>query len=376
MKTVLRASTLGLCLLSFGCPQLLDDGFSSFGTDGGAPSNGGGGGAPASAGSAGAGGASGSHAAAAGAGPSGGAGQANGASGGGSGSAGSAGSSGSAGGSGAGGAAGAAACNFGDFSAPELLSTLGRADALYGPALSGNGLVLAFSESLESAPEDIFLSQRAARDSAFGAALPALGVNTVDAEGTAFLTGDARVLYFFSDRSGGPGDRDIYRATRGDGSAEFTDVRLVEGINGNTDDHTPWLSPDERTLYFASNRAADSDGNNLWFAQRSSPLDGFEPPREVPGMNSDERDISPSLSADQRTLVFCSDRDGGAGSDDIWMATRDDAASDFGTPAPVPVVNGTASELNVALSDDGRELIFSSSRSGDRRLYRSVRACL
>jgi Tol biopolymer transport system component len=75
-------------------------------------------------------------------------------------------------------------------------------------------------------------------------------------------------------------------------------------------------------------------------------------------------------------LVFCSDREGGPGSDDIWIATRDSLTSDFGAPTPLPGVNGASSELNVTLSGDGRELVFSSNRDGSRKLFRSTRSCL
>lgn len=366
-----------VAVLLLGCPQWLDDSFGPADAPGGALANAGSGGS-LTAGFGGASGANGGGSAsgASGADGTGATGGASAASGAGGASGGAGGAAGPAGNGGSGGTAVATGCRFGDFSAPELIAGLGRSDALYGPSLAGNGLVLAFSESIEEGPEDIYLSQRSAPAGAFGTALEATGVNSADAEGTAFLGADALTLYFFSDRGGGAGGRDIYRATRSDTLSDFADIIAVEGINGGDDDHMPWLSPDERTLYFASNRSADNGGTNLWFARRSGAQDGFEPPIEVPGVNSADRDISPTLSADLRLLFFCSDRDGGAGSDDVWMATREDVERDFGPPVPVPIINGTSSELNVALSADGREVIFSSNRDGGRKLFRSVRSCL
>jgi hypothetical protein len=358
-----------LVVLLLGCPQLLDDSFGAAGAEGGSTVNPGMGGSLAGASGASPGGST-SSAGASGTGATGGTGPS------GAGSAGAGGSEGPAGDAGSGGASSATGCRFGDFSSPELIAGLGRSDALYGPSLAGNGLVLAFSESIEEGPEDIYFSERSTRDGAFGGAVPATGVNSADAEGTAFLGGDALTLYFFSDRGGGPGGRDIYRATRSDVLSDFASVRAVDGVNGAADDHMPWLAPDELTLYFASNRAANAEGSNLWLARRNSAQDGFEPPLEMPVVNSSERDISPTLSADQRILFFCSDRDGGAGSDNVWMATREDADSNFGPPEPVPIINASSSELNVALSADGREVIFSSNRDGGRKLFRSVRSCL
>jgi len=72
-------------------------------------------------------------------------------------------------------------------------------------------------------------------------------------------------------------------------------------------------------------------------------------------------------------LFFATERDGGPGNFDIWRATRDDVADDFGTPSPVPVVNSDLSEANLTVSADGSELIFSSSRDGDEKLFRSTK---
>jgi hypothetical protein len=124
-----------VAVLLLGCPQLLDDSFGAAGTEGGAAVNAGTGGSLA------------------------------------------AGWGGAAGDGGSGGTTSATGCRFGDFSSPELIAGLGRSDALYGPSLAGNGLVLAFSESIEEGPEDIYLSQRSAPDGAFGSALPAPGIN-------------------------------------------------------------------------------------------------------------------------------------------------------------------------------------------------------
>jgi hypothetical protein len=362
-----------LALLLLGCPQLLDDSFGTIGGEGGELAGAGSGDSPAG-GSAGAGrgGASGGT----GVGGTRAGGGASGRAGGGWGGTGAGGSAGTAGGAGgSGGTTPPTGCTLTDFSEPELIGGLGRSDALYGPSLAGNGF-LAFSESIDEGPEDIYLSQRSSPDRPFGVALPAAGINTAAWEGTAILTSNALTLYFYSDRSGGAGGRDIYRATRSNTLADFGDVSHLEGVNGGADDHMPWLSPDERTIYFASNRSLIGGDTNLWVAHRNGVLDGFEPPLEVAGVNSVERDISPALSSDQLILFFCSDREGGPGSDDIWMATRDDPESDFGPPEPVPIVNSVWSELNVTTSSDGREIIFSSNRDGTRKLYRSVRGCL
>ncbi len=280
---------------------------------------------------------------------------------------------GGAGGAGVGGSS--SGCALGEFSEPELLGGLDRSGALWGPSLSDDGLVLAFAESVDDEPEDVFWSVRPSRGAPFAAAAPALGINTEDAEGTTFLARGGLALYFYSNRPGGAGGRDLYVASRAALDGEFEDVRALEGVNGEDHDHMPWLATDELSIYFTSARPATQNSDNIWFARRSSALDAFEPAVLLPNVNSSAKDDSPALTADQKTIFFASERSGGPGNFDIWTATRGDAGADFGEPELVPVVNSPRSEANLTVSRDGLELIFSSSRDGDEALFRSVRSC-
>ena len=274
-----------------------------------------------------------------------------------------------------GGSSGGVTCTLGSFSAPEPVTGLGRSGELWGPGISGDGLTLAFSESVNGDPEDVFLSVRTSRGAAFGTAIAAVGVNSSASEGTTFFGDDALTLYFYSDRMGGIGGRDLYVASRPTRALDFTNVRLVEGLNSSETDHMPWFSSDELTVYFASTRSGSAESSNIWFAHRQSLADGFSPPEPLSNVNSEVKDESPALTADQLTLFFVSERSGGPGNFDIWVATRTDVASPFGAAEPLPTVNSSASEHNICLSRDGTELFFSSSRDGDEMLFKSVRSC-
>jgi Tol biopolymer transport system component len=80
-----------------------------------------------------------------------------------------------------------------------------------------------------------------------------------------------------------------------------------------------------------------------------------------------------SLSRDQRTIVFFSNR-GGSGVD-LWVATRASVAAPFGTPKPLGELNGAEAELDPTLSLDGREIFFVSTRSGEVRIWHATREC-
>ena len=70
----------------------------------------------------------------------------------------------------------------------------------------------------------------------------------------------------------------------------------------------------------------------------------------------DSRSLEAVLSDDQLTVYFSSDRAGGAGDLDIWMATRVSAGDPFGPPEPVVGINTSARESYPAVTADGLEL--------------------
>ncbi len=68
----------------------------------------------------------------------------------------------------------------------------------------------------------------------------------------------------------------------------------------------------------------------------------------------------PTLSSDERTIIFASDMDGGEGGIDLWMATRRSANRPFGEPENLgAVINTPGDEMYPYLRDDNT-LYFSS----------------
>ena len=63
-------------------------------------------------------------------------------------------------------------------------------------------------------------------------------------------------------------------------------------------------------------------------------------------------------------ILFESDRPGGAGDSDIWIATRPQLDAPFESPTPLPVINSPSFDGEPLLSADGCELLFASARPG------------
>jgi hypothetical protein len=268
-------------------------------------------------------------------------------------------------------------CSSGPFGAPELVAGLGisAANDSFGPAPSADGLTLYLSSV--GTQEDIFFATRSTRANQFLGTELVAGVNDPSAaDGTPFISADDRALYFFSTRPDpeAPGDRDLWVATRAGAGEPFSAPALVPGVNSAELDHLPRLSPDGLSLLFVSGRDTVNLGSNIWQADRGAPSAAFGVAVELPGVNSNARDEGFWLSADGLTVFFASNRQPEANMD-IWVAARADVADAFGEPENLSVLNTAGIEIDPALTLDGFELFFASDRGGAMQLYRSARIC-
>lgn len=121
------------------------------------------------------------------------------------------------------------------------------------------------------------------------------------------------------------------------------------------------ISPDGRTaLWFSRDRPGGAGDYDLWIARRGAA--GWGAAEPVP-FNTPGRDFDPAFSADGRTVFFCSDRPGGSGGDDLYRVSFD--GLDFGAPGNLgPTVNSADDEFAPMPARDGRRLLFSSDRPG------------
>jgi len=221
---------------------------------------------------------------------------------------------------------------------------------------------------------DLWVRKRASQDEDWGP-VENLGplINSLDdAEFAASISSDGLTLYFISDQPGGYGPCDIYattRATRNDpwGPA----VNLGPTINSSSNERTMWISADNLELYFGSNRPGGYGGSDIYVARRVRTNDPWGAPVNLgPVVNTPYAESNVSLSPDGLLLFFSewygttNIRPGGHGAPDIWMTRRASIDAPWQTPVNLmPPVNGPTNDVYPWISADGHTLHF---RSLDR----------
>lgn len=122
-------------------------------------------------------------------------------------------------------------------------------------------------------------------------------------------------------------------------------VNLGPVINSPANEQNATLSPNELSLYFSSNRADGLGLLDMWVAHREctngvDPACAWQAPANLGSViNTTGADFAPNLSLDGHLLFFASTR--GVGSNiDIYVSHRDDTNDDFAWESPVALGPG------------------------------------
>lgn len=150
------------------------------------------------------------------------------------------------------------------WSEPEVLNPqVGSDGDMYPTALSSDGNEL-FMVKRTDGDNDLYVSEK--RDPFWSNARPLEDpVNSRANETHASISADGQTLFFTSDRRGGQGGLDIYRATRTEGGAWENIMNLGPVINSSADEETPFLTDDGGRLYFSSQGHFNMGGFDIFY---------------------------------------------------------------------------------------------------------------
>jgi hypothetical protein len=205
-----------------------------------------------------------------------------------------------------------------------------------------------------------------------------------------------------------------------DHSISFDVGSALTELNTSGYERDPFLSHDEKTIYFSSSRSDSqpSGGEDIYTAIRTSPTGTFSIPiKFVAASTSDGSETKMSITGDGLYLVVGSSRGGGSGGIDVWeasavtplafgplsrdhvmmvedsgnqqdpmvssnglhlyeapdttgmqileMASRSSTTMNFGAPQPITELNdATFGTADPAVNDTETVIVFSSGRTG------------
>ena len=148
-------------------------------------------------------------------------------------------------------------------------------------------------------------------------------------------------------------------------------TNLGPGINTSSSEGLACIVADGLSFYFTSNRPGGSGAHDLYIATRASTADNWSQPINLgPTVNSYAEEFFVCISSDGLTMYFDSTRPGGRGARDLWGTTRPSLDAPWTSPVNLgSPINSASDDVSPNLSADGLTLIFASSRAGGRGSY-------
>ncbi|MEM9671044.1 MAG: OmpA family protein [Bacteroidota bacterium] len=205
--------------------------------------------------------------------------------------------------------------NGGQWSTPQPLEL--KTNAPLGTAgISPDGQEMLVFIGGDNNSGSIYSIQRTAK----GWSSPVTLGNTINSrylETTASITPNGKTIYFASNRKDGFGGMDIYKAELQPNGSWGKPVNLGPTVNTEYDEDAPFIHPDSRTLFFTSNGHNTMGGNDIF--KTSFVAGKWQTPENLGyPINTPTDDNYFTLTADGKTGYFSSERKGGKGGQDIY----------------------------------------------------------
>ncbi|KAF0202824.1 MAG: outer membrane protein/peptidoglycan-associated [Bacteroidetes bacterium] len=152
--------------------------------------------------------------------------------------------------------------------------------------------------------------------------------------------------------------------SRQDRKSEWSEPALAdtEGkINTSSNEGAPAFNDKFSALYFTRCSNAEDEATNCKIIVIKRTGKGWGEPQVLNlGSDSTVTNGHPAISKDELTLVFSSDRKGGQGGKDLWIATRKSAADDFNKPLNIGALVNTPGDEVFPFFKNDTTLYFAS----------------
>lgn len=197
-------------------------------------------------------------------------------------------------------------------------------------SISGNGMLMVFTACMRADGMgmcDLYYSENRRGAWTFPRNMGA-PVNTRNSEKQPSLSSDGRTLYFTSDRPGGIGQYDIWMTERGEDGRWSKPVNLGDSINTEGFDQSPFIHPDNRTLYFSSTGRPGLGAYDIYLSRRTSDSTWSAPMNLGYPINTHHSEQGLIVNAAANTAYFSSNRLEGKGQDIFHFELYEEARPD------------------------------------------------
>ncbi len=254
------------------------------------------------------------------------------------------------------------------FDPKNLGAGVNTADAEYFPALTADEQTIVITRNSRPAGgghgQEDFYESRLADGEWITARNLGAPLNTPDNEGAQTISPDGQLMFFTGcNRPEGLGGCDIYFSRKvGNNWTEPQNIR--NPINSSKWESQPSLSPDKKTVYFSSSRAGGKGDKDLWSSTLTEQGVWGVPVNLGSVINTPEQEESPFIHPDNQTLYFSSDGLTGMGRKDIFYS-RKDATGNWTTPVNLGYpINTWNNDDSFIVGASGKVAYFASDRKG------------
>lgn len=264
------------------------------------------------------------------------------------------------------------ACNFAlshptssDITIQNAGDSVNTEAAEYFPYFSSKDSILYFMRRKNSKREDFYTSHLLS--SGFTTSiLLADSINEADKKGSVSFLPDMQTLYFAADYpEQGYGRYDIYKSVF-QNHKWSAPKNLGYQINTDYWDSAPSISPDGKALYFASNRPGGYGGIDLYVAYKNDQGVWEEASNLGDQINTAGDEQTPFIHADNQTLYFSSTGWPGFGGADFYV-TRKKIDGSWSKPVNLgSPINTFDNEGSIAVASNGKDAFIASDRSDSR----------
>ncbi|MEJ0033096.1 MAG: hypothetical protein WDO15_23390 [Bacteroidota bacterium] len=185
-------------------------------------------------------------------------------------------------------------------------------------------------------------------------------VGTLNHESTTALSRDGNTLLIYKDENNG----DIYVTSRKTTSEPWSAPEPLEGINSTYAESSASLSTDGTTLYFSSDRPGGLGGFDIYMATKDSRGNWTKIKNLGPGINTPYDEEGPFIDYEGKVLYFSSKARKGMGGYDIFKSTLTDVKNNKWSDPE---------NLGYPINTPDNDVYFVGSKDGKRGYYSSVR---